>query len=317
MSSIQQALRKAQRERETKEGQFSYLLGLFSSRPAPQEGRFNPRWLIGVGLVLLAAAALIVYGQRRTAEMGPIAQKPAQKAMPRPEPQTAHAPVAQTAKRKLPYTLAKPKAHSRISKARSHTEKAAFNGTAQPSAPATPSPENTDRLTASKRASASKIVSRPAMLEEAKRLREAGDTRGAAAVLEEFIEREPRRVDAIVALANLYLGDLEEPAKALSLYLRALALDRERASSHVNLGVYYLRMGEPAKAREHIERALNLDPNLPEAHYNMACLYATEGDPLGAQRSLDRAVELDSRCAQWAQEDPDLLPLRKVTQEPE
>jgi Tfp pilus assembly protein PilF len=129
-------------------------------------------------------------------------------------------------------------------------------------------------------------------------------------ILKALVEKDPKMTEAMTALANLYLRDLQEPQKALPLYERVLALEPGRASFQVNLGVYYLKSGDRAKAREQFNKAVALDPKLAEAHYNLACLYAVEGKRGEAEQALRRAVEADPRSAQWAKEDPDLALLR-------
>ncbi|MGQ9653502.1 MAG: TPR end-of-group domain-containing protein [Thermodesulfobacteriota bacterium] len=147
---------------------------------------------------------------------------------------------------------------------------------------------------------------------EAKRMRREGDVQGAEAMLKALLERNPTDVEAKVALANLYLQDLQDPQMAFPLYQHALSLAPERVPVQVNIGVYYIKVGNLNKAEEHLRRALALSPSSAEAHYNLACVYALRGDVEAAQQSLRRASEIDPRCSQWAQEDPDLASLRST-----
>jgi thioredoxin-like negative regulator of GroEL len=147
-------------------------------------------------------------------------------------------------------------------------------------------------------------------VEEARKLRAAGDLRGAEEVLKRELERDPRSLEALVALANLYLRDLQEPQKSLPLYQQALKLEPERATLHVNVGVYYLKTGDLGKAEEYLDRALALDSSLAEAYYNQACLLSLQGDRSGAAFALRQAVQLDPRSVEWAKEDPDLSLIR-------
>ncbi len=151
---------------------------------------------------------------------------------------------------------------------------------------------------------------RTATVQEAKRMRREGDLQGAEAMLKVLVEGNPSDVEARVALANLYLQDLQDPQRAFPLYQHALALAPERVSVHVNLGVYYIKVGNLQKAEEHLQRALAISPSSAEAHYNLACVNALRGDVEAAEQSLRRASEIDPRCRQWAQEDPDLASLR-------
>jgi Flp pilus assembly protein TadD len=153
----------------------------------------------------------------------------------------------------------------------------------------------------------------PPSLERAKTLRNAGDLKGAEQMLRSMIQRSPGDVDAMVALANLYLGGLDKPQKAYALYQKALLVDPSKASVQANLGVYYLRKGDLDQAKTHIVRALELSPGTAEVHYNMSCIHALEGDLGKAEKALARAIQIDPRCADWAIEDPDLDSLRNRT----
>jgi tetratricopeptide (TPR) repeat protein len=150
----------------------------------------------------------------------------------------------------------------------------------------------------------------PPTLEMAERLQNAGDLHGAEATLKALLKKDPERIEAIVALANLYFSAMKAPERAYPLYRRVLSLDPNRSAAHVNLGVYYLRKGDLARAKEYTERALELVPDLAEAHYNLACIEALTGNRAAAERSLKRATVIEPRCAEWAKDDPDLALLR-------
>lgn len=149
------------------------------------------------------------------------------------------------------------------------------------------------------------------VLQEAKAMRLRGDLRGAERILRAWIERDPLGVEPMVALADLYAGELRRPDLAIPLYQRALLQGSPRASLLVNLGVAYLRAGELAKATEQLLRAVELQPGMSEAHYNLACALALQGKGAEAERVLERAASLDPRVRQWAAQDPDLASLRK------
>ena len=140
-------------------------------------------------------------------------------------------------------------------------------------------------------------------------MRQRADPKGAEKELLALLEREPDSVEALLALADLYVRDLSQPKQAIALYERAIQQDPGRASLWVNLGVAYLKTGETARAVEKILLALELDPSLAEAHYNMACALALQGKKEQASRFLERAALLDARVRQWARQDPDLASL--------
>lgn len=310
MSSIQEALRKAQQEGESKGRDFGFLLESLSSRPLRKKRGSGRHWLVAISVLLLAAGLLLLYGQDKSGPQTREAQKIAKPHRPRPKSGPGLAKVEPPANKGVEPSSSE----ATLQKQRSRTEsplserKSISSHVRETPNPTTPTQGETGRRSRGEVPLSPSPRSRT--LEEAWRLQKAGDHHGAAALLEEIMRREPEQVQVIVNLANLYLRDLGEPAKALSLYEQALALDPHRASTHVNLGVYYLRMGERVKALEHFGRAIALDSKLAEAHYNLACLHATEGDRSRAEGALNKAVAIDPRCAQWAEEDADLSLLR-------
>ena len=143
-------------------------------------------------------------------------------------------------------------------------------------------------------------------LNEAKRLQSIGELKSSETLYKSLIRQSPLKTDALINLANMYFRDYNEPDKAIILYERALELDPNKPSIHVNLGVYYLKEKELDKAYGHLSRALKLNDRLVEVHYNLACLHAIRGERQQAVESLKRAIELDPRSAEWARSDPDL-----------
>lgn len=144
----------------------------------------------------------------------------------------------------------------------------------------------------------------------ARKKQQEGDLRGAEKELLGVLQRDPNFVEALVALADLYVQHLSEAGKAIALYQKAIQKNPKRASYWVNLGVAYLRIGDLAKAEKAISSALELDSSMAEAHYNMACALALQGRGQEAAASLARAASMDSRVFQWAMEDPDLASVK-------
>ena len=124
-----------------------------------------------------------------------------------------------------------------------------------------------------------------------------------------------------------------KPEEVLQAYLRAVEIDPESASAHVNLGTlyYHLRkwdlaekhykaavevrpdyplayfnlgnlfdeLGDWARALEQYLNALRLEPDYPDAHYNLALLYQSHGEPLKAVRHWRSYLKLDP-AGYWA-----------------
>ena len=124
-----------------------------------------------------------------------------------------------------------------------------------------------------------------------------------------------RTVEAGVAEAYLkgryHLGKGNEAdfIRAAEYFEQALALDASHARSHAGLADYYTVTDAlspevaSAKARFHAERALQLDETLPDAHTSLAFInfyYDWNWD--AAERAFTRAIELDpghARAQRW------------------
>jgi tetratricopeptide (TPR) repeat protein len=73
------------------------------------------------------------------------------------------------------------------------------------------------------------------------------------------VQDNPKDVEALVALANLYY-DISQFAKAIPYYERALAENPGNPDVQADLGTCYRETGEPAKAVEHYEASFAADP---------------------------------------------------------
>jgi len=350
MSAIQEAMRKAKREREGASGIQGALPKTVASPSVPRRRSFRGTWVIVGTLLALGVAGAILYGQgwidaarlgklrqlvpwskgeepkeaapSQTATVGqaapgrdtPRARSGVQAGAPESGARGRPSPAGVPPAAPTPSRATRPsggEASPPVQSARPPLPSPA--GSAAAPSPSAQSPTSTESRP---RSGVTRPLSGPLDLQEARRLRAAGDFRAAEEILKVLVERDPASTEAVVALANLYIRDLREPQKALPLYQQALQRTPNRPSLHVNLGVYYLKAGDRAKAAEHLNRAVALDPNLAEAQYNRACLLALQGDRGAAEEALKRAVELDPRSAQWAKDDPDLAMLRSPAPSP-
>jgi len=69
-------------------------------------------------------------------------------------------------------------------------------------------------------------------------------------------------------------------------------------------------MGEPDRAERWISRALAVDPEEPIIAYNAACVYVRLVRKDDALKWLKAATQLLGVSREWAENDPDLDPLR-------
>jgi cytochrome c-type biogenesis protein CcmH/NrfG len=87
--------------------------------------------------------------------------------------------------------------------------------------------------------------------------------------LEAIVAREPRNLQALVALGNLYF-DSKHYQKAIDTYLRALAIDPKNADVLTDLGIMYRAAKEYDKAILEFREAARLDPTHKNSRFNLA-----------------------------------------------
>lgn len=104
-------------------------------------------------------------------------------------------------------------------------------------------------------------------------------------------------------------GRLEE---AKRLYEETLRLDPGHVDSLNNLGVIFIRKRDYLSAQRNLEKAVRLKPRYAEPYYNLACLNAITGDAKKAMAYLQKAASLDPTVRDWAQRDADLETLRQL-----
>jgi tetratricopeptide (TPR) repeat protein len=82
-------------------------------------------------------------------------------------------------------------------------------------------------------------------------------------------------------------------AKAVGVYIRALAIRPENFDSQLNLGACYYQLGKYRLAEDHTRTALTLNPQSTRACNNLAFIYIGMDDPERAILMLKRSLELD------------------------
>ena len=103
---------------------------------------------------------------------------------------------------------------------------------------------------------------------------------------------------------------MQDYAKAIADYGRALHLDPEDAAAYYNRGIAYAHMQDYAKAIADYGRAIDLDPEDAAAYLNTACAYSLMGNPEQACAWLERAIALDEAYREKARTDSDFDPIR-------
>ena len=88
---------------------------------------------------------------------------------------------------------------------------------------------------------------------QAVRAIEAGQYKAAIPLLEGVVTRDQRNADAYNWLAYAVRKD-GDPARAIPIYQKALALDPKHRGAHEYIGEAYLMLGDIGSARQHLAR---------------------------------------------------------------
>ncbi|MBW2708927.1 MAG: tetratricopeptide repeat protein [Deltaproteobacteria bacterium] len=93
-------------------------------------------------------------------------------------------------------------------------------------------------------------------------------------------------------------------------YEKVIAMDPGHVEALNNRGVLHLHKKNYSAARKCFEKAIRLKPDYVDPYYNLACVSAAGGQVEQGLRYLGKAISMDPGVKGWAQEDPDLDPLR-------
>jgi tetratricopeptide (TPR) repeat protein len=104
-------------------------------------------------------------------------------------------------------------------------------------------------------------------------------------------------------LAQQVAGNMETAAQH---YAQSLEADPGYVPSLNNMAVIAMEKGQVELAERALKQAVTIGSGSPDPYYNLACLYAGQGNIEQALEYLNRAVEKEPEAALWAQKDPDL-----------
>ena len=93
-------------------------------------------------------------------------------------------------------------------------------------------------------------------------------------------------------------------------YDKVIAMDPGHVEALNNRGVLHLQHKDYRAARKCFEKATRLKPDYVDPYYNLACVSAATNQVKQGLRYLKKAVTMDPGVKGWAQQDPDLDPLR-------
>lgn len=315
MSYINDALRKAQQEKDSRYGRYS---GIISRLPGPR-GHGRAKWIF-VAVSVMMLTALFVWlttadrqerpvaatqatpekaaaaGQIRataapTAGTDPSAVQPSPAAADPVKPDTTGSGTkvpAGTSAAALERTEAAPRASTTLVKSALPEAKTAKGGSVTAPAAATGTSKSKPAVSVATSPAAKTGV--PAMPRATKTLPDPG-----------LLYRE-----ALAAQRN------KKTAAAERLYRRILTLDAAHTGAMNNLGVIYMSQGKHDQALALFKRAIAERKDYVDPYYNLACLYARRQDAAGSIAYLKSAAAINRAVIDWAKTDKDLKPIREM-----
>lgn len=124
----------------------------------------------------------------------------------------------------------------------------------------------------------------------------SGDVRGARLAYRKLLREHPGEAE-LLHLAAIAELQLKQPAGALPLLERCVALQPSEARYHNTLGTSLWMVGRHADAVAAMQRAAEINPRFCEAHTNLSEARAALGQTQQAMESLARALELQPDSA--------------------
>lgn len=119
-------------------------------------------------------------------------------------------------------------------------------------------------------------------------------------VLESIVAKEPRDLQALIDLGNLYF-DSRQPAKAIDAYGRALAIDPRNADVRTDLGIMCRAIKDYDRAAAEFREAARIDPKHRNSRFNLALvLQEDKKDLRGALAAWQEFLRLEPSGEQAA-----------------
>jgi cytochrome c-type biogenesis protein CcmH/NrfG len=106
------------------------------------------------------------------------------------------------------------------------------------------------------------------------------------------IASNPKDVDALQGLADLYYGAADYPS-ATDFLDRILAIDPSNVRALLGLGAASFNSGDPTSAETAWKKVVSIDPKSVEAHYDLGFLYLNVNDLAAVKREWQLVVQLD------------------------
>lgn len=135
------------------------------------------------------------------------------------------------------------------------------------------------------------------LLEDGRRLVDAGDYNGAISIYQQAAGLEPKNAKIHSGIGYLYAQQGNFPA-ALTAYRRALGLDPNNGDFYYAVGYIKGNMGDTAGAKNAYRRSIQLNRNNVNAYLGLAVTQSRLGDYEAANWAYEQAISLDRNNAQ-------------------
>ncbi|MEA5502207.1 tetratricopeptide repeat protein [Halotia wernerae UHCC 0503] len=135
------------------------------------------------------------------------------------------------------------------------------------------------------------------ILEEGRRLVDAGDYNGAIAIYQQAATIDPKNAKIYSGIGYLYAqqGNFKG---ALASYRRAIAIDPNNSDFYYAVGYIKGNLGDTPGAKEAYRRAIQLNRNHVNAYLGLGVTQARLGDYEAANWAYEQAINLDKNNAQ-------------------
>lgn len=108
----------------------------------------------------------------------------------------------------------------------------------------------------------------------------------------------PKTVQPLLALAEIYMGPLRQPAKAMDALKKVVALEPTHAGAHLSLGSVYLMQKDYSNGLAELNKAHSLAPQNPMPLMALAQAYGDIGKTKEAVTDLQEAAKLAPKAAE-------------------
>ncbi len=135
------------------------------------------------------------------------------------------------------------------------------------------------------------------LVEEGRRLINAGDYQGAIAVYQQAATITPRNAKIYSGIGYAYVQQ-KNFHDALAAYRRAIALDPENSDFYYAIGYIKGNSGDTSGAKEAYRRAIQLNRNNMNAYVGLGVTQSILGDYQAAEWAYEQAINLDRNNAQ-------------------